>query len=83
MDDMGGVWVSPPSPCPIYLWSVKHGGLKRRFFCVRIVAILNSREIPCAKKKRRFWLVFPDTAMKSGYCGKNMDFSRGVRSPRV
>jgi hypothetical protein len=63
--------------------AVKHGGFKRRLFSVRVVAILNSGEIPCAKKKRRFWLVFPDTAMKVGRRGKNMDFLRGARSPLV
>jgi hypothetical protein len=73
----------PPSPCPIYLWAVKHGGFKRRLFSVRVVAILNAREIPGAKKKRWFGLVFPDTAMKVGCCGKNMDFLRGARSPLV
>jgi hypothetical protein len=61
---------------------VKHGGLIRRLFCVLVVVILNSREIPCVNKKRCFLLVFPDTAIKSGYTVKTWYVQKArARSP--
>jgi hypothetical protein len=76
---MGGC---PSSPCPIYFWTVKHAGLIRRLFCVLAVAIVNSGEIPCMNKKRRFWPEKSDTAMKSGYAVKTWNFPKTrARSP--
>jgi hypothetical protein len=61
---------------------VKHGGLIRCLFCVLVVVIVNSREIPCVNKKRRFWPEKSDTAMKSGYAVKTWNFPKTrARSP--
>jgi hypothetical protein len=76
-------WAFLPRAPSILGW-LKHGGLIRRLFCVLVVVIVNSREIPCVNKKRRFWPGKSDTAMKSGYAVKTWYFPKArVRSPLV